>query len=298
MNGLKYIRTRCNISSSELANILGVTRQALSSWENDKKEIPEQRLNELSEYFGLEGKFFGEIAESDVEYILGKAMFRYDVNGKEAYRFRPECDYSSYEWAEMYFEGKREISLDEELALAKKRKQETIEKIKDIIKWSDSPYRVDQINLTHRNCDIYGMINDLMEHLRTTENPLKVPFFYELRNVWKAMLLAYGLIDKSELQYREDKESCGEDGEWIIKLSGILKKHWEEEADFQLERHRLRMEKFQLDRKNRKGTLTKPRMTVAEQIRDAEESYRSECLQDLQVQRVAVIKNSGSIIRK
>ena len=43
MNGLKYIRTRCNLSLSELADMIGVSRQALSSWENGKKDIPEQR---------------------------------------------------------------------------------------------------------------------------------------------------------------------------------------------------------------------------------------------------------------
>ena len=265
LNGLKYIRTRCNLSSSELANILGITRQALSSWENEKKEIPEQRLKELEEYFGLERKYFGEISELDIEYILGKAMFRYDVNGKEAYRFKPEQDYDSYEWAEMYFERNREISLDEELALAKKKKQETIEKIEDIIKWSDSPYRVDQINLTRRNCEIYGMINDLMEHLRKTNNRLKVPFFYELKNVWKAMLLAYGLLDTSELEYRESKERCGEDGEWIIELADILKNHWSEESVYQLEREIKRKEKRELDRKNGNIIQKKPQKTVAEQ---------------------------------
>ena len=29
MNGLRYIRTRCNLSLSELAEFIGVTRQAL-----------------------------------------------------------------------------------------------------------------------------------------------------------------------------------------------------------------------------------------------------------------------------
>ena len=44
MNGLKYIRTRCNLSLNELADAIGVTRQALSSWEVGKKPIPSQRL--------------------------------------------------------------------------------------------------------------------------------------------------------------------------------------------------------------------------------------------------------------
>lgn len=39
MNGLKYIRTRCNLSLNELADILGVSRQALSMWETEKRRF-------------------------------------------------------------------------------------------------------------------------------------------------------------------------------------------------------------------------------------------------------------------
>lgn len=240
MNGLKYIRTRCNLSSSELADVLGVTRQALSSWENGKKEIPEQRLNELEEYFGLESEYFGDISDTDIEYILGKAMFRYDINGKEAYRFKSETDSFDCEESDMYFYENSEISLDEQLVLAKKKKRKTIEKIEDIIRWADSPYRADQVKLILRNCEIYGMINDLMEHLRTMKNPLKVPLFYEFKNVWKAMMLAYGLIDESKLLYKENKGDCGEDGEWIKEISGILKERWDKETTFQIEREKQR----------------------------------------------------------
>lgn len=37
MNGLKYIRTQCNFSLSELAERLDVSRQIISAWENGKK---------------------------------------------------------------------------------------------------------------------------------------------------------------------------------------------------------------------------------------------------------------------
>ena len=39
MNGLKFIRTQSNISLSNLAMALGVSRQMVSAWENDKKEL-------------------------------------------------------------------------------------------------------------------------------------------------------------------------------------------------------------------------------------------------------------------
>ena len=63
MNGLKYIRTRCNLSLSELADMIGVSRQALSSWENGRKDIPEQRVEQLAEFFGVNREFLGEISD-------------------------------------------------------------------------------------------------------------------------------------------------------------------------------------------------------------------------------------------
>ena len=74
MNGLKYIRTRCNLSLNELSEMIGVTRQAMSAWENDRKEIPEQRKEQLGEFFGIDKEFFGEITDEEKEYLLGKAM--------------------------------------------------------------------------------------------------------------------------------------------------------------------------------------------------------------------------------
>ena len=47
MNGLRWLRIRCNLSTSELADQLGVTRQAVSSWESGKKAIPEKRKNQI-----------------------------------------------------------------------------------------------------------------------------------------------------------------------------------------------------------------------------------------------------------
>ena len=58
MNGLRYIRTRCNLSVNELADAIGVSRQAINSWENEKKEIPKQRLEQLESFFGIDKTCF------------------------------------------------------------------------------------------------------------------------------------------------------------------------------------------------------------------------------------------------
>ena len=75
MNGLKFIRTRCNISLSELASVLFVSRQQISAWENGVKPISQNRLSQLSKYFGVDEKYFLNISEEDKEYIVSKAIF-------------------------------------------------------------------------------------------------------------------------------------------------------------------------------------------------------------------------------
>ena len=52
INGLKYLRTRCNYSQHELAEILDVTDAMISKWENDNKVISEERQEELAETIG------------------------------------------------------------------------------------------------------------------------------------------------------------------------------------------------------------------------------------------------------
>ena len=51
MNGLKFIRTRCNISLNELADILDVSRQQVSAWENGVKPISQKKIKPVIEVF-------------------------------------------------------------------------------------------------------------------------------------------------------------------------------------------------------------------------------------------------------
>lgn len=122
MNGLKFIRTRCSISLSELADVLGISRQQVSAWENGIKPISEKRLSQLSEYFGIDEKFFLEISEDDRAFLLSKGLYlRQDCN-KEAYCFikqgevEEDAKYRPFSYPDF------EESLDEQMTKAKKKK--------------------------------------------------------------------------------------------------------------------------------------------------------------------------------
>lgn len=112
MNGLKTIRRQCNFSLSELANTFGVTRQAISAWENGKKPIPRQRKEQIAEFFGIEEKYLDEITVKQREEIINKTMYRFSSDWRDKYRYRP-ID-STKMCTEYHFE-ERKISEDREL---------------------------------------------------------------------------------------------------------------------------------------------------------------------------------------
>ena len=82
INGLKYIRTRCNYSQHELAEILDVTDAMISKWENDNKVISEERQEELAVLLGVPTSFLGQISEKQIECINKLPMVRQDRKGK------------------------------------------------------------------------------------------------------------------------------------------------------------------------------------------------------------------------
>ena len=70
MNGLKFIRTRCNLSVAELADHIDVSRQIISAWENGTRGISSKNKQKLEAFFGIDSKYFGEISEEDHKDIL------------------------------------------------------------------------------------------------------------------------------------------------------------------------------------------------------------------------------------
>ena len=254
MNGLKYIRTRCNLSLNDLAEAIGVTRQALSAWENERKEIPKQRKKELADFFGIDSEYFGQISEKEKKYLLEKAMFRYVEEGKETYRYKPQKQIDSKDKKEIFFLGDSDISLDEKYTQAQEKKKNTLLKIEELIKWTDGAGSIEsQIGCINRGCDIFSKVIDLLEEMRNQEPYLKMPFYYEFNNVLHAMLIAYGLSDKENVKLIDrSKGYSQEDGEWVLELSDEIKQHCDKELQYHKQYHEEVIKKIREENRNRK----------------------------------------------
>lgn len=227
MNGLTYIRRQCNLSLSELADTLGVSRQAISSWENGRKSIPEKRKKQLAEFFGVDEKYFGDIGDEEKIELLKKAMYRWDGLGKEAFLYRDTLPTSPdrKKLKKIHFSKDRTYSLDEEFADARKRRNLLVEKIGVSIDWSDkTDLKIrDYIVAINRGCALYGTAYDLAEGMKREKIGLRMPFYYEVMTVLGAMQMALLGKSKSDLSlYDED------DIKWMNSLATEIADHWNE----------------------------------------------------------------------
>lgn len=64
--GLEFIRRISNKQIKDVAEAVGVSRQAVSSWEKQERPIPEKRLPMLLEYFGIKDLSYSDL-QNDVD---------------------------------------------------------------------------------------------------------------------------------------------------------------------------------------------------------------------------------------
>ena len=73
MNRLLELRTKKGVSQQEVADYLGITRQTYSSFENEKRDLPQNQLLNLAAYYNVTVNYLmGETAEMAKEKRLAE----------------------------------------------------------------------------------------------------------------------------------------------------------------------------------------------------------------------------------
>ena len=224
MNGLRFIRTQCNISISNLAMALGVSRQMVSAWENDKKELSKKRAEQLSQYFGIEEKYFGEIDEVKKQEILDKAMFRWGTGTEEHYLYRCNSNDGKIAGQSVYFQTReRNMLLSEEFQEKKRIQKEIVDQIDRQIGGPIKNSIEDQMSFINRGAAYYGYCLDNMNAVYSKPSVQKMCYYYRLLEVMKALSIAF------DIECLPDEE-C-EDYTWAVdpafvqECSELIKKH-------------------------------------------------------------------------
>lgn len=238
MNGIKCIRERCNVSMSELADRIGVTRQTISLWERGVRNPSPARLTALSKFFGLPEHFFGEIHEKDLEVVDSMKIYRHKTETSEFYTFAPLGD----EEPEPY------LTLQHLKGWNDARYAETVQRFNTLIDRieesahanNDDALLQERISKMARICthlEKYMEVLSLIEKTKTERGTyLKVPMRFEIWGVLDAMMLGLGLYTAEEIYqkypYEFESEYVHVDKDYLQELSGFIREHWNKKVDF------------------------------------------------------------------
>lgn len=213
MNGLQFIRTRCNISAIALAEHLGVTRQMISAWENGRKSIPESRKKELSDYFGVEEKYLDEISEEDMDKLIHSAMYRYSAeNGRERFKFGSDGSGDPVYVDDDHFE-----SIDQKRKKLKKKERWLVEELKGYVDGRHCSSIMEEIQQVDRGIKILEYAIHLLKAIGDKKNHQSQITEYEISDVLDALMIYLGFDTEENVEGR----IYSKDGTLRIDSSGV-----------------------------------------------------------------------------
>ena len=233
MNGLYFIREKSNISQSLLAEIIGVSRQSIHMWESGIRKPGAKHLHKLSEFYGIDPEYFGELNENKLSSVKERDMYFHWLGDHEYCTFVPEGD------PDMQLSiscGSCENMLDIRYKKVNKREKDCIRRVEEYLRPEKFTYLMDRIITAERGIADIERYLELMNVIRKVGNKratrYKVPLRYEIKTVIYAMMIAYGLYTKEELKETNDQDfitDCGVyvDEEYMDELIEIMRKHWE-----------------------------------------------------------------------
>lgn len=233
MNGLKFIRTRCNLSVAELADHIDVSRQIISAWENGTRGISSKNKKKLETFFGIDSKYFGEISEEDHKDILFIPMFRYSDGDKEYFKFKPSSLDDKYE-----FLGDCDKSLDDRINEANKTKRELLSEIDIFLSSKDvSDKLIVQADIIREKCNRLKKCLTILENGKNRPSGASLPYKVEINALLRILMVAFEIEDPSYLDSISSLLDFDDsDLDWAKEVTKLIHDHWQEKEKKKLER--------------------------------------------------------------
>lgn len=242
MNGLKYIRTRCNYSQRELADILGVSRQAVNMWENSKKIISDKRKKELATLFGIDDlELFEEISDDKMFQLANCPTYKVGKdNSCERFAFKPlESTERRILTTVLPPKFSEEISLSEKCELRRSELKKLFDEINEFTTVSGTKNSHDNMSSLNRTLKVFGNALDLLKETRKKYPECVMVYYHTFIALLDAMNIAYGLVEKEDVLNREPENKGIESYNYelydyrnfSVSLSDIITEHLDNICD-------------------------------------------------------------------
>ena len=231
MNGLEYICIRWNFSQSFLAEMLGVTRQAISQWFTGETKLSNKRIVMLMDFFGLDSDLFGELTSENKGIIDKLPVYHHMKNGHEFYLHRIDQRYinetddlgpipcilngnfvflpdNKGNFSDDAYKPSADIrierlaTVDEKLNQAVKELNALMDRARKPINDSESRKET-RLNYALHVLDILKPAVDVNEKIRSIKDsgitPFKVIYDCAIEDFMAGLGLAFGTMDEDEL---------------------------------------------------------------------------------------------------
>lgn len=231
MNGLKYIRTRCNYSQRALAETLGVSRQAVNMWENSKKLPSQERKEALCTIFGIDNPdFFGELTPELYEKLKTLPTYKVPFEGdSEKFSFK-SYEASDWKFCAEYRHQKNDeqLSLDDKCALKRLELKKLFDDISCFAIETDTKNSYDNLIAINRTLRVFNSLLDLTKEARIKHSEYVMIYYYTICAVLDAMSISFGSTDKKDI-INQDIDPVAEKlydyRNFTIDLSNAITKH-------------------------------------------------------------------------
>lgn len=231
MNGLKYIRTKCNYSQRSLAEALGVSRQAINMWENSKKLPSRERKEDLCCIFGIDNPdCFGELTAEQRKEIDELPMYKLSFGGdSERFAFKPINPNDRVYNLKHLTNANEPLSLDEKCKLRRLELKALLDDISNYAVEKDIKNSIDNLTALNRTLRIFEGIFDAAKEARGKHPEYVMVYIYTIMAVLGAMNISFGNIDEDDVMNRETIE--GPHREWYdyreftVELSKYITEH-------------------------------------------------------------------------
>lgn len=243
MNGLKYIRTRCNYSQRALADVLGVSRQAVNMWENSKKIPSKERKEVFCELFGIDNPdCFGELTPELYESLKTLPTYKVPSNGdSEKFSFK-KYEAPDWKFCGQYRHDKDEeqFSLDDKCALKRLEFKKLLDDISDFAIQDEVKNSYNNLSAINRTTRIFSSALDLSKETRIKHPEFVMVYYYTFLAVLDAIGISFGITEKNDIMNQEFDpllQKLYDYRDFTVSLSESITKHLDTICD-EVQSHR------------------------------------------------------------
>ena len=225
MNGLKYIRTRCNYSQRALAEVLGVSRQAVNMWENSKKIPSKERKDDLCLIFGIDNpEYLGELTAELQQELKELPIYKVPVEGdSERFAFKPiQTKDFRYKCKHLTKYIDDQLSLDEKCTLKRLELKTLLDDINSYATEENVKNSLNNFAAMNRALQIFGRTLDAAKEARKKYPEYVMVYFHTILAILDAVNISFGNVDESDVLNQtiiEESKKWYDYREFSVKLS-------------------------------------------------------------------------------